>query len=77
MVHKSGSLLLVVAQLQRAQADGCTLMGFTAELRCSTCDALEGFLGPTSAHSVACKSCCSADDATAAQYASAVIDVCK
>lgn len=48
-------------------------MGFTADLRCSTCAALQGFLGDESEVVASCRACCAEDDAV--KFASAVIDV--
>ena len=58
-----------------SRATSCGQHGFTAELRCSSCDGIDEFLGAKSDIATSCRECCTADDVI--KFQSAVIDVCK
>ena len=69
-----GPLILIWSSISFAggQSSECTEAGYTSELRCSTCEALDDFLGSDSQLCTTCRRCCTSD--TAPQYVSARIE---
>jgi hypothetical protein len=67
--------LVLLASCRADSQEECATLGYTADLRCSTCEALEDLLGADSPHIASCKGCCHAD--AVLKYKSATISACK
>ncbi|KAJ1634576.1 hypothetical protein T492DRAFT_903343 [Pavlovales sp. CCMP2436] len=65
--------VLPLLLLRTYASDACAGAGFTAELACSSCDALGDFLDSASPHLASCRQCCTENDRL--KFASAVIDL--
>jgi hypothetical protein len=69
-----GLVMLVSFFFSHAESS-CIDAGYTNELRCSTCDALDDFLGADSQLCTTCRLCCTKD--AEPKFVSARIEVCK
>ena len=69
--------LALLSSASLAERRECLDAGYTSELQCSTCEALDDFLGADSELCATCYSCCTSADPPQQQYVSARIEVCK